>query len=80
MESKSIAVTSERRREQDWKENAEWNNLETIGNIKNLREQCAECRGKEGAGERRSCREQKEQADLSLPWDRTGPFLITRQA
>ena len=37
-----------RRREQAWKENAEWNNLETIDNIKkNLREQCAEYRGEE---------------------------------
>jgi hypothetical protein len=25
-------------------------------------------------------REQKEQAGFSLPWDQTGPFLITRQA
>jgi hypothetical protein len=30
--------------------------------------------------EKRSCREQKEQAGFSLTWDTTGPFLITRQA
>ena len=26
-------------------------------------------------GKRRSCREQKEQAGFSLPWDRTGPMV-----
>ena len=70
-------VTSEQRREQDQKENAEWSNLEIIRQLKK-NEQCAECKGEEE--NRRSCREQKEQAGFSLPLDRTGLFLIARQA
>ena len=66
-----------KRREQDKKENAEWDNSEIIRQLKILRGQYAECRAKEE--KRISHREQKEQAGLSLPWDRTGLFLIASQ-
>jgi len=55
--------------------NVERNNVDTISNI---RGQSAECRGEEE--KRRSWKEQKVQAGFSLPWDRTGHFLIAMHA
>jgi hypothetical protein len=54
------------------------NNSEIIRQIKKLGEQYVECRGKEEKEKLQT--EQKDQAGFSLPWERTGLFLIARQA
>jgi len=55
--------------------NVERYNVDTISNI---RGHSAECRGDEE--NRRSWKERKVQSGFSLPWDRTGHFLIAMQA